>query len=245
MDKKDSYSGLARGLGDSDDVEILEVVGVAEEAGPSSAPPDPGPDAGGEDGDGESDEYLLDFDDPEQGTLVAGGATPAPAEARPIRGSEDTDSDTDRLLRLRADYDNLRKRIDRERREFEIHANCALVGRLLPVVDNLDRALAAAADSAVEGPLRKGLVLIHRQLTEQLREEGLAPIDTVGQPFDPNLHDAVATDNMSDQPPNTVVEEMQRGYLFQDRVLRPAMVRVSTGNGETGEETAEETGEDA
>jgi molecular chaperone GrpE len=74
-------------------------------------------------------------------------------------------------------------------------------------------------------------------LTDQLKDAGLTPILTVGQPFDPNLHDAVATESTEDHPPNTILEEMQRGYLFQDRVLRPAMVKVSTADGERGEET--------
>ena len=81
------------------------------------------------------------------------------------------------------------------------------------------------------GALREGLILIHRQLIEQLNSEGLRSIEAVGQPFDPNLHDAVATDPTSDLPRNTIIEEMQKGYLFHNRVLRPAMVKVSTHSG--------------
>jgi molecular chaperone GrpE len=80
--------------------------------------------------------------------------------------------------------------------------------------------------------------MIYRQLMEQLQQEGLSPIQAVGLPFDPNLHDALATDHTSDRPANTVVEELQKGYLFQDRVLRPAAVRVSTA--EPADEEANE-----
>ena len=116
----------------------------------------------------------------------------------------------------------------REREEFELHANIGLVSRLLPVLDNLDRARAADAASNSGEALREGLNLIHRQFIEQLSNEGLRPIEAVGQPFDPNLQDAVATDPTADLPRNTVVEEMQKGYLFHNRVLRPAMVKVAT-----------------
>ena len=152
--------------------------------------------------------------------------------ARPAKA--DSEADGTRLVRLRADYDNLRKRIDRERDEFELQANFALVSRLLPVLDNLDRALAVDASDGSSAALREGLVMIHKQLTAQLAEEGLQPIDAIEQSFDPNLHDAVATVSGADAPANTVVEEFQRGYLFRNRVLRHAMVKVTTG-GDEGE----------
>jgi molecular chaperone GrpE len=138
---------------------------------------------------------------------------------------------------LRADYDNLRKRIDRERQEFELYANFALVGRLLPVVDNLERALAAAERDGGDAALIEGLVMIHRQLSDQLSSEGLTAIDALGRSFDPNLHDAVLTEPSTEFPPNTIMEELQKGYVFQDRVLRAAMVKVSTGVADTDEDS--------
>jgi molecular chaperone GrpE len=167
----------------------------------------------------------LDFDEPQQGTRVDAAAA---ADSEEVEDRSD-ESDHQRFLRVRADYDNLRKRIERERSQFQLHANCELVGRLLPVVDNLERALATDTYEGLEGTLHEGLTMIYRQLIDQLRQEGLTPIATVGKTFDPSLHDAVATDPSSEEPANTVVEELQKGYVFQGRVLRPAMVSVSTG----------------
>jgi molecular chaperone GrpE len=216
MAEHDRRSEFVPDPDDSDDVEIVEVVGLDEEAG--AGPERSAPRSGG-DGDRSPNEYLLDLDSPDGDRLTESGAAAG--------GTDDGEvSDHQRLLRARADYDNLRKRIDRERRDFEQYANYALVGRLLPVVDNLERALQAGP-----GPgdtMREGLEMIYRQLMEQLQQEGLSPIQAVGLSFDPNLHDAVATDSTSERPANTVIEELQKGYLFQDRVLRPAAVRVST-----------------
>ncbi len=115
---------------------------------------------------------------------------------------------------------------------------------MLPVLDNLDRALAVGDSDDSNAALREGLVMIHKQLTDQLAEEGLQPIDAMDQLFDPNLHDAVATESDADAPANTVVEEFQRGYLFRNRVLRHALVRVTTG-GEAGECESSDSGEDS
>jgi molecular chaperone GrpE len=228
MDKDDKYPEFAPGSGDSEEVEILEVVGVDTDGASSPGSRAISPDAGSDD----PDEYLLDFDEAERG-MSADATTPGSGNAA---GAEVGESDHQRLLRVRADYDNLRKRIDRERREFHLHANCELVGRLLPVVDNLERALATDDYEGLEGTLHEGLTMIYRQLMDQLRQEGLKPIEALGQPFDPNRHDAVATDRTSPEPANTVVEELQKGYLFQGRVLRPSMVSVSTGDGRSGED---------
>jgi molecular chaperone GrpE len=228
MGKDDEYPDFAQDSGDSEEVEILEVVGVDTD-GTSS----PGLGRSSSEGrDGDPSEYLLDFDEAEQGEPADTTAPPAGDEA----AGESAESDQQRLLRFRADYDNLRKRIDRERREFQRYANGELVGRLLPVVDNLERALAAETQDGVEATLHEGVTMIYRQLMDQLRQEGLTPIDAVGKPFDPNRHDAVATDACSTEPANTIVEELQRGYLFQGRVLRPAMVSVSTGEASPGED---------
>lgn len=221
MDKDEKYPEFLAESGDSEEVEILEVVGVETNGTPSSAPPRAPSEGGGD----ESNEYLLEFDDPGQDER-ADRAAQAVAEGS---AEESGESDHQRLLRVRADYDNLRKRIDRERREFQIHANCELVGRLLPVVDNLERALATDTENGREGALHEGVTMIYRQLMDQLRQDGLQPIESVGKPFDPNLHDAVATDPSAAEPANTIVDELQKGYLFQGRVLRPAMVAVSTG----------------
>ena len=130
-------------------------------------------------------------------------------------------------MRATADLDNFRKRISREKEEALRYANRGLLEELLPILDNFERAMAAPSGSGAEQALREGLVLIYRQLSEALRKEGLRSIDAVGQPFDPNLHEAVATDHESGLPSQTVVEEMRRGYLLRGRVLRPALVKVA------------------
>ena len=220
----------------ADDVEILEVVGVEEsDAGYGSAPSTaevlPWPTDAGSESQATS-EYVLDLDAQGPTLAVVGGALAEPAlQPGPTAASlEDAEQ---RLLRLRADYANLRRRIEREREEVERFANFHLVARLLPVLDNLERALAAHHG---EGPhndaLREGLAMIHRELTDQLRREGLAPMVVKGQHFDPLLHDAVATEARTDVPEGTVVDEMRRGYLFRDRVLRAALVKVCKRHGD-------------
>ncbi len=223
MKKEGHFSEFAPREDGQDDIEILEIVGIEAGPGASGAPEQPrqpGPDS-------TDAEYVLDFDHPEGGMLVSTApATPA-SRGGPAADAEGEDTDRERLMRLRADYDNLRKRIDREREEFESTANGALMARLLPVLDNLERALAVDTRAGGEGALREGLVMIQRQLCEQMRKEGLTPIEAVGRAFDPNLHDAVATALAPHLPANTVLEEFRRGYLFHDRVLRPASVKVS------------------
>jgi molecular chaperone GrpE len=230
MDENERFIDHSPDTGESDEVEIIEVVGVDDAPpGQSAAAFEPI----GDDGELRNDEYLLDFDEPPSSLNGDGVVVSEPSSCATgtldVNGDGDGETDHQRLMRLRADYDNLRKRIDRERSEFEFYANFALVGRLLPVMDNLERAL--AADIGPEGPIREGLVMIRQQLSDQLEQDGLRGIETVGQTFDPAMHDAVATEPSDEHPANTVLEELQKGYLFQDRVLRPAMVKVSTGKG--------------
>jgi len=135
----------------------------------------------------------------------------------------------ERFLRLQADFENYKKRIERERSDYFRHATSGLVARLLPVLDNFERAIAAARGRADAGgdALTEGVALIQRQLLDELAREGLHPMDPVGAPFDPELHEAVATDPASDAPSHTVTAVLQRGWFFHDRVLRAALVRVS------------------
>jgi molecular chaperone GrpE len=212
---------------DADEVEILEVVGIDDDIpAPSAAPPEQ--DAA------DSEDIVLTLDADAEPELES-AADPEPQAAAASEGLAGDPSlvETELVQRLRADYDNLRKRIGRERQAYEEQANSNLIEVLLPVLDNFDRALSAEIRSGTDGAFRAGMVMIHEQFSEALKKEGLRRIESVGQPFDPNLHDAVATDGESTAPANTIIEELQRGYLFQDRVLRPAMVRVST-NGSGG-----------
>jgi len=131
------------------------------------------------------------------------------------------------LLRRQADFDNYRKRVERERQQERHRGVELLIENLLPVLDAFDRALAGQGDSA-GAEYRKGFDLIRRQLGDILAKQGLTRIQSVGQPFDPNFHHAIESVPTDEHADGTVMDEMQPGYLFHERVLRPAMVRVAT-----------------
>ena len=131
---------------------------------------------------------------------------------------------SDRLLRARAEFDNARRRAERERSEFLQFAAMDLVKDVLPVLDDFERALKV---ETADRNYAKGVELIYQRLYEALKKMGLEPIETAGRPFDPNLHQAVErveTDEARDQ---TVLGEFQKGYNFKGKLLRPAMVRVA------------------
>jgi molecular chaperone GrpE len=141
-----------------------------------------------------------------------GAETAAPQDDPALaQVTEERDGLRDRLLRVTAEFDNYRKRIDRERREATERAAEAVLGDLLPVLDDLERALAADTGEASAESYRRGVELIHN----------------VGQQFDPNLHQAVASESVPGVPDGEIVEELRRGYLLGDRLLRPAMVKVA------------------
>jgi molecular chaperone GrpE len=158
----------------------------------------------------------------------------------PVEGSTQTAADAgelqrqrdeyyDRLLRKTAEFDNYRKRIDRERQQVTEAAAADLIAELLPLVDDLERALKAdAGDSGVDA-YRRGVELIHKQLVELLRKRGVRPIDAVGADFDPHYHQAVAHEHVEGRRDGEVTEEFRRGYMLGDRLLRPAMVKVAKG----------------
>ncbi len=151
----------------------------------------------------------------------------AEAESRADRESEheaEIAELQDSYLRLRADFDNFRKRMEREREEVRRFALAEPIRELLAVVDNLERA--AVAQGKPED-LRRGVEMIARQLADTLRRFGLAEVRALGAPFDPNVHEAVAREESPKVAMPTVIDELQRGYLLHDRLLRPAMVRVA------------------
>jgi molecular chaperone GrpE len=153
--------------------------------------------------------------------LAAAEAKAAEAETRAAQAY-------DRFLRAQAELENVRKRTARELAENVRFANEQLVRELLPVLDNLERALAAAGGD--EGPvaaLREGVSLTQAQIHNVLKKYGVTPVEALGRPFDPNVHEAVQRLE-SDQPEGTVVAELQRGYLLNGRLVRPAMVAVAT-----------------
>lgn len=130
------------------------------------------------------------------------------------------------LVRLQADFDNYRKRIDRERHQERHRGAEALVENLLPVLDGFDRAISAHREPAHDES-RKGFELIRKQMLDLLSKQGLQKIETEGKRFDPHVHHAIERVETSDQPDDTVLEELQAGYVFHGKVLRPAMVRVA------------------
>ncbi len=136
-----------------------------------------------------------------------------------------------RLLRLQADFDNYRKRMRSEMSEVQERANVELLQKILPVLDNLKRAALAAEETAEEGSIKEGVQMITKQLEDLLEKEGVTPIECEGQPFDPTCHDAVVQEPSDDHPPNTVLEELQKGYRLKDKVLRPSIVKVSSEEG--------------
>ena len=155
------------------------------------------------------------------------GDSPAADEALRL----ERDDLRDRLLRVTADFDNYRKRTDRERREHAEYASSDLIRDLLPVIDDLERALAApidpAASSGQVATLRQGVELIRRQLAEVLRRRGVEPIDTVGQDFDPQWHEAIANDPLDGHRDGEVTAEVRRGYRIGQKLIRAAMVKVA------------------
>jgi molecular chaperone GrpE len=151
------------------------------------------------------------------------------AEAVPDAMAElrrEKDALQDRLLRLAAEFDNYRKRVERDRRDQADAAVAGAIEDMLPIIDNLERALEAPAGSDTDS-YRQGVELIHRQMLELLRRRGVTPIDSVGTDFDPQIHQAVAHEVSPDHREGEVVAELRRGYKLGDRLLRPAMVKVA------------------
>jgi molecular chaperone GrpE len=130
----------------------------------------------------------------------------------------------DRLLRSTAEFDNYRKRVERERRDLVEAASSDLVRDLLPVIDDFDRALAAAPAG---DPMRRGVELIHRRLLDMLKTRGVEPFNSIGQIFDPAWHEGVATEPANGRPDGQIVAELRHGYRMNGKLLRAAQVKVA------------------
>ena len=150
----------------------------------------------------------------------------------PVELKQQRDDYYDRLLRKTAEFDNYRKRIERERTQLSEAAAADLLQEMLPLVDDMERALKAdpgTDSSAATEAFRRGVELIHQQLLKTLGKRGVKPIDALGQDFDPHFHQAVAHEPADGRREGEVVEEFSRGYMLGDRLLRPAMVKVAKG----------------
>jgi molecular chaperone GrpE len=163
------------------------------------------------------DELPANAPAPSRGDAQAGAAPP---QEDALREAED------RFLRLRADFENFRKRSDRERGEMRVTASAALIRDLLPVLDNLERAASHLPENCPE-EFQRGLTLILQQLRGVFEQAGMRPVETEGAAFDPAVHEACAMVPTAALPPNHVVDVIQAGYTMGGKLLRPARVRVS------------------
>jgi molecular chaperone GrpE len=161
-------------------------------------------------------EQALNDPDPEQ----------ADAQADPLEElRREKEALQDRLLRTAAEFDNYRKRVERERRELADYMKADVLAEILPILDNFERALQAPSSDAE--PFRKGIELIHKQMLDFLKKRGVTSIVALGADFDPNFHQAVIHEPSTAHREGEVIEELQRGYMLGDKLLRPAMVKVA------------------
>ena len=152
---------------------------------------------------------------------------PAPRVAEADDVVRERDEYRDLLLRKTAELDNYRKRVDRERAAADEAAAADLITELLPILDNLERALETSVDTATAAAYCTGVELIHRQLLDLLAKRRVVPIDTASRDFDPYYHQAVAHEASGEHAEGQIIGELQRGYMLAGRLLRPAMVRVA------------------
>ncbi len=152
---------------------------------------------------------------------VTGETGPSAAEFAELKAERD--QLLDRLARMQAEFDNARKRQEREKQEFRDYATGAVVEQFLPVIDNFGLALGSNASAE---QLRTGVELIVKQMDETLRQLQVQVIPTVGQQFDPRVHEALGTVEREDLPDHSVADEIRKGYRIRERLLRPAMVRI-------------------
>lgn len=223
---------------DPDQVEVLP---------PSEAPPSGDPSAEGKGPDGGEEEVSIEEPRaPQKRDPILEAMIQAKNEA--VNALEQTQKEAkslqERMLRTSADFENYKKRQTRERADAVKYANEGLLKELLPVLDNLERALSAARASAEpEGAgasaLLEGVEMVYRQFHDALGRFGVKGFSALGQRFDPGQHEAVAQREDLSVPNQTVVEEYQRGYLLHDRLVRPAMVVVSSGGPGEGAANAE------
>jgi molecular chaperone GrpE len=163
-------------------------------------------------------------------------------EEKLIAAEAEANENRDRMLRMAAELDNYKKRAARELDDLKKYATENLIRQLLVVVDNLERAIASAASGNENGQsLVDGVSLTLAEINKILEKHHVSPIQAMGEPFDPAFHQAMCQEESADQPPNTVVQEFQKGYLIHDRLLRPAMVVVSKAapNGQATEKTVD------
>lgn len=165
--------------------------------------------------------------DTAQAAAPDNGSSEVGLNERLAKAEKERDEFRGLLLRTQADFENYQKRSQRETAQERRFAHAPLALAILPTLDNFERAVAAAQQAGESGPLVQGVSMIRSQLLDALKRNGVTPIEAVGQPFDPNLHQAVMQQPAADKPPNTVLQALEQGFMIHDRVLRPASVIVS------------------
>ena len=172
-------------------------------------------------------------EDEEAGPIsITGKAADESAASETEKLRAERDALLDRLARLQAEFDNARKRAVREQQDFREFAAADVIKNFLPILDSFERALKAGGDSnsnsnSNSNDFRNGIELIYRQFQDALQKIGVQPIASLGQAFDPRVHEAVEMVDTSEVPDHHVLDELQRGYRYKERLLRPAMVRVA------------------
>ncbi|MFZ0687340.1 MAG: nucleotide exchange factor GrpE [Terriglobales bacterium] len=192
-------------------------------------------------GNGKTDPRFLENEDVDHELPAADGAQDtAPSAATKLAEAEaastpeteklkaERDALLDRLARLQAEFDNARKRAVREQQDFREFAAAEVIKSFLPTLDSFERALKAGGDAS---DFRNGVELIYRQFQDALQKIGVQPIAAVGQVFDPRFHEAIEMVDTGEVPDHHVLDELQRGYKYKERLLRPAMVRVARNSG--------------
>mgnify|MGYP000753358761 CR=1 FL=1 len=177
--------------------------------------------------DPEAEELNAAIRDVGQGVLETERSPEASSENDLARLREERQALYDRMIRLAAEFENYRKRIERERARMREDAVAEVLTELLPIVDDFERALEGAQWFRDLDGMLHGLRLIHRRLLDLLARFNVRPIETIGRPFDPTLHEAFAVEPTDEYEENTILDEYHRGYMMGDRLLRPARVKVA------------------
>jgi molecular chaperone GrpE len=205
------------------DKETMDSVAETDHPATDTTPPSSDPEEASSQAAGPSDDQTTVSED-----QAADIAPPTPTPEEKLEAAErQAQENHERFLRAAAELDNFRKRKEREVSDLRKYANQTLLRELLGVVDNLERALAASQESGEPQGLTEGVDMTLKELLKIFEQFHVKPIESLQQPFDPNLHEAVMQEPSDAFPANTVLKELQKGYMLRDRLLRPAMVVVS------------------
>jgi len=161
-------------------------------------------------------------------TAEAGQETAGEDNSEVVRLQAELKDAQERILRAQADFDNFRRRTRQDKEDLAKYASSKVITGILPVVDNFERAIGISREAQDFDSLFKGVEMIFRQLEQVLEQEGVTTMNTVGQPFNPEFHQAIMQVDSDEHEEGFVVEEIMKGYMLKDKVLRPAMVKVSS-----------------